>query len=79
MSGTCPLLLVGYLWGELIGCDPYTDGTNSVKVSGINADKITLKFGDDASELYNELVSGGAFEDAVSEKIFEDKNKGMLA
>ena len=49
----------------------YTDGANSVSVSGTT--QITLKFGNDYS------LSAGAFADAASEKIFEDKNKGMLA
>ena len=49
----------------------YTDGANSVKVSGVS--NVTLRFGDDAS------LPGDAFADAASEKIFEDKNKGMLA
>ena len=57
----------------------YTDGTNSVKVSGISADKITLQFGDDESLRYDELDKAGCFDDAASEKIFDDKNKGMLA
>ena len=57
----------------------YTDGTNSVKVSGISADNISLKFGDDNSLFYDELANSGCFDDAASEKIFEDKNKGMLA
>ena len=57
----------------------YTDGTNSVKVNGISADNISLKFGDDSSSIYDELANSGCFDDAVSEKIFEDKNKGMLA
>jgi hypothetical protein len=57
----------------------YTDGTNSVKVSGISADNISLKFGNDSSDLYDELAISGCFDDAASEKIFEDKNKGMLA
>ena len=57
----------------------YTDGTNSVKVSGISADNISLKFGNDSSDLYDELANSGCFDDAASEKIFEDKNKGMLA
>ena len=57
----------------------YTDGTNSVKVSGVSNDNITLIFGDDSSALYDELANSGCFDDAVSEKIFEDKNKGMLA
>ena len=49
----------------------YTDGTNTVKVSGV--DTVTLKFGTDAS------LPDGCFADATSEKIFEDKNSGMLA
>ena len=57
----------------------YTDGTNGVKVSGISADNISLKFGDDNSLFYDELANSGCFDDAASEKIFEDKNKGMLA
>ena len=52
----------------------YTDGTNSVKVTGIAADRISLKFGGDTSDL-----PSGAFAEAASEKIFEDKDKGMLA
>ena len=49
----------------------YTDGTNTVKVSGV--DTVTLKFGTDAS------LPDGCFADAASEKIFEDKDSGMLA
>ena len=49
----------------------YTDGTNSVTVSGVV--NVTLKFG-----AVDTAVSG-AFLDAASEKIFEDKNSGMLA
>ena len=48
----------------------YSDGTNSVTVSGV--EEVTLVFGEDASV-------AGAFLDAASEKIFEDKNKGMIA
>ena len=57
----------------------YTDGTSSVKVSGVTADKVSLKFGDDGSEQYASLTAQGAFADFSSEKIFEDKNKGVLA
>ena len=57
----------------------YTNGANSVKVSGVSVDNITLIFGDDGSLLYDELTVAGCFEDAASEKIFEDKNKGFLA
>ncbi|MBO5721606.1 MAG: hypothetical protein J6S19_00705, partial [Lentisphaeria bacterium] len=52
----------------------YTDGANSVKVSGVTADRISLKFGGDTTALPT-----GAFADAASEKIFEDQNKGFLA
>ena len=48
----------------------YTDGANSVTVSGVT--EVTLKFG-------GEPLVAEAFSDAASEKIFEDKNKGMLA
>ena len=51
----------------------YTDGANSVRISGITADQVTLKFGD------TDTAVAGAFLDAASEKIFEDKNKGMIA
>jgi Ca2+-binding RTX toxin-like protein len=49
----------------------YSDGVNSVSVSGcVN---VTLRFGSVPS------LPAGAFADAASEKIFEDKNSGMLA
>ena len=49
----------------------YSDGVNSVSVSGcVN---VTLRFGSDAS------LPAGAFADAASKKIFEDKENGMLA
>ena len=51
----------------------YTDGTNSVKVSGISADNISLIFGDDGSLRYDELADSGCFEDTASEKIFDNK------
>ena len=57
----------------------YRDGTNSVKVSGVSADDITLKFGDDGSSHYAELSSAGCFAASTGEKIFEDKNSGHLA
>ena len=49
----------------------YTDGVNSVTVNGV-AD-VTLRFGADTSQ------PAGCFDNATSEKIFEDKNKGFLA
>jgi Ca2+-binding RTX toxin-like protein len=57
----------------------YTDGENSVKVSGVAADKVTLKFGDDGSAQFASLNSAGAFFDVTSERIFEESGKGMLA
>lgn len=57
----------------------YTDGDNSVKVSGVTADKVTLKFGDDGSAQFASLTSMGAFFDATTERIFEESGKGILA
>ena len=57
----------------------YSDGDNSVKVSGITADKVTLKFGDDGSDQYAALVNAGAFSDATSGHIYEEPGKGILA
>ena len=57
----------------------YADGQNFVTVSGVTADKVTLKFGDDGTEEYATLAAAGAFADASSEKIFEEKGKGILA
>jgi len=57
----------------------YTDGDNSVKVSGVTADKVTLKFGDDGSAQFASLTSMGAFFDATTERIFEENGKGILA
>ena len=48
----------------------YTDGANSVTVSGVT--EVKLVFGEPAPV-------EGAFLDAASEKIFEDKSKGMIA
>ena len=58
----------------------YQDSENFVKVSGITAENISLKFGDDGSQQYSKLLSDGAFDDYSSERIFENKNtRGMLA
>ena len=51
----------------------YSDGTNRVKVKGVSADDVTLKFGE------IETAIAGAFDSFVSEKVFEDQNKAMLA
>ena len=47
--------------------------TNRVKVTGVSADAVTLKFGE------IETAIAGAFENAASEKIFEDQTKALLA
>ena len=57
----------------------YTDGENSVKVSGVAADRVTLKFGDDGSDEFASLSGMGAFFDATTERIFEESGKGILA
>ncbi len=57
----------------------YTDGDNSVKVAGVAADAVTLKFGDDGSEQYGKLLEAGAFDEFASDRVFGDRNKGMLA
>jgi hypothetical protein len=48
----------------------YTDGVNSVKVSGVT--DVKLVFGEPAPV-------AGAFLDAASKKIFEDKSKNLIA
>lgn len=57
----------------------YTDAMNSVQVTGITYDGITLKFGDDGSGLYAQLLAEGAFSEFTSEKIFKELDKEMLA
>ena len=57
----------------------YTDGLSSVTVSGVSADRITLKFGDDGSEQFAALSNMGAFDGVTSQKVFEDSGKGLLA
>ena len=57
----------------------YADGENSVKVSGVSADMITLNFGNDKSELFARMSASGAFSGFTSEKVFEEDGKGLLA
>ena len=40
--------------------------------------EITVKYGDEDAR-YFDLLAAGAFDEFTSEKIFEDKNRGMLA
>ena len=55
----------------------YRDGDNCVKVIGTTS--IELRFGNDDSDMYKDLVSAGAFEEFTSERIFEESGKGILA
>ena len=57
----------------------YTDGDNSVRVSGVTPDQISLKFGDDGSVLFSVLSEIGAFADFTSQKVFEESGQGLLA
>lgn len=45
---------------------------NQVTVSGVSADKVTLKFGNDGSESYKDLSSAGAFAAVTSGTIFTE-------
>ena len=55
------------------GTMTYSDGVNSVTIKGVFADAVTLKFGE------IETAIAGAFENAASEKIFEDQDKALIA
>ena len=58
----------------------YRDGDRSVVVSGVTAENISLKFGNDGSEQYGKLLADGAFDEFSSERVFENKNtRGTLA
>ena len=59
----------------------YTDGGNSVTVKGVTADRVELKFGDDDSRKYAELVSLGAFMEQSTAGVFDtdDPSKRVLA
>jgi autotransporter passenger strand-loop-strand repeat protein len=57
----------------------YKDGDNSVAVSGVTEDKITLKFGNDWSTFYAEVELAGGFLDFSSRRIFEESGEDVLA
>ena len=57
----------------------YTDGENSVSVSGVSAEQVTLKFGNDGSEQFSALSDAGAFDAFTSRRIFEESGSGLLA
>ena len=52
----------------------YTCSGNSITVTGVTADRVTLLFGDDGSAQYADIVSAGAFKGSTSEKIFEEQS-----
>ena len=56
----------------------YSDGDKSVKVTGVAKEDVTLRFGNEDAN-YANLLAAGAFSEFTSEKVFEDKNRGMLA
>ncbi|MBR4254126.1 MAG: AIDA repeat-containing protein [Lentisphaeria bacterium] len=61
----------------------YTDGENSVTVSGVTAEQIMLKFGsgdtpEDAAQ-FAALSGIGAFDAFTSQRIFEESGTGILA
>ena len=58
----------------------YSDGAgNSVTVSGVSADRVSLKFESAGSKLFATLVNMGAFVETSTKKIFDDTSKGILA
>ena len=61
----------------------YTDGENSVKVSGVTADKVTLIFGGGSDPArFEELTASGAFLASTAEAVFETetaRTQGILA
>jgi hypothetical protein len=57
----------------------YSNGENSVTVSGVSTEQVTLYFGDDGSELFAALSDLGAFDGFTSRRIFEESGDGLLA
>ena len=57
----------------------YSDGENSVTVSGVSADRVSLKFESAGSRLFATLINMGAFAETSTKKIFNDTDKGLLA
>ena len=57
----------------------YTDGENSVTVSGVSAENVTLKFGIEESEVFVRLYYKEAFAEFAMQKIFDDTDNGILA
>ena len=57
----------------------YTDGSNSVTVTGVSADQVEIYIGDEFPWDFEMMSELGIFAEATSQKIFEDKNKGLQA
>ena len=60
----------------------YTDGANSVTVSGVSAEQITLKFGagnEEDAERFAMLSGAGAFDAFTSQRVFEESYSGLIA
>ena len=82
------------LESDAMGNAVLSDGNNTLTLQGVQFSNelanafadgndlmngISLKFGNDGSVQYSELLTAGAFNDFTSEKIFEDKDRGLLA
>ena len=58
----------------------YTDGENSIRVTGVADSDISVYFGNDFdSGFWQSCQADGAFAEYVTEKIFEEKKQGVLA
>ena len=60
----------------------YTDGANSVTVSGVIAEQITLRFGaekEEDAERFAMLSGAGAFDGFTSQRVFEESYSGLIA
>ncbi len=68
-------------WDE--ATSTYTDGANSVRVTGVAPDKVVLNFGNDGtSSQFDELAAAGAFLESTAEAVFETeamRANGILA
>ena len=79
-TGTVTLwFLSGSMENWNAGTLTYADGENSVSVSGVTADRITLNFGDDGSGQFAGLSAMGAFADFSSKRVFGESANGILA
>jgi autotransporter passenger strand-loop-strand repeat protein len=60
----------------------YSDGVNSVAVSGVTAEQITLKFGEEETSVFSELDDSGAFDEFSTMRVFDklyEPQTGILA